>query len=401
MRDTTRDEENALQALLMVRSPSHVRPSTGEQVSESGRASDAIQAARAQDASAQTSNGHSRRSPWVSKVIGKQDKELYLYQGVRYSFNPHTGMVDLGDPRDGLHILSEDLLSSTHIEYMMRAAFCRLHGLSPPNLPKDGRLFVRGEPLACAETFPDYLCWRSTSPSSTTRKRKPTSLFSNRTLPPVPITSSSVPRRGLAKLHDSLYFKKPDAHELLVEETNIVPIDYVEYDRQSDDEWSMNFIKHPPNQGDLRSEAAVLVKVKSPSMRPTNSTQSPCRKPSERGVPIGDLPVWEVSPAYESCKCQKSHCLKRYCSCFNRNLHCSPACVCDSCYNQLELREGEWAQAYRRIMFGKSQHQRVDSRCNCSGNTHCLKRYCECFANKVPCSIRCSCVSCKNGTKQV
>ena len=33
--------------------------------------------------------------------------------------------------------------------------------------------------------------------------------------------------------------------------------------------------------------------------------------------------------------------------------------------------------------------------CNCR-RSNCQKRYCECFANGVPCSERCQCVDCKN-----
>ena len=36
------------------------------------------------------------------------------------------------------------------------------------------------------------------------------------------------------------------------------------------------------------------------------------------------------------CKCAKSHCLKKYCVCFNAGEHCSDRCLCKECKNKPE-----------------------------------------------------------------
>ncbi len=34
------------------------------------------------------------------------------------------------------------------------------------------------------------------------------------------------------------------------------------------------------------------------------------------------------------CRCRKSHCLKKYCECFQGSVHCSIICTCVDCHNR-------------------------------------------------------------------
>eukprot|EP00940_MAST-03C_sp_MAST-3C-sp2_P001872 g1872.t1 len=108
------------------------------------------------------------------------------------------------------------------------------------------------------------------------------------------------------------------------------------------------------------------------------------------------------------CRCKKSGCLKLYCECFSHNLMCDIACVCKDCGNNMNSLERR-QQVVRRILrrnpkafrpkaeaSPNSGRVRVKRGCNCT-KTRCLKKYCDCFNNKVRCTDVCGCIDCENG----
>lgn len=104
-----------------------------------------------------------------------------------------------------------------------------------------------------------------------------------------------------------------------------------------------------------------------------------------------------------TCNCKKSKCLKLYCDCFAVLNYCDPHfCNCVQCYNvssHEEVRtEAIKATKERNVLAFKTkiseQEQHVTG-CHCK-NSHCLKKYCECFNGSALCGINCKCQSCQN-----
>ena len=106
-----------------------------------------------------------------------------------------------------------------------------------------------------------------------------------------------------------------------------------------------------------------------------------------------------------TCKCKKSGCLQMYCDCFAAGKKCE-GCACSDCKND-GLHHDDVLAAIKRIKANNPHafEQKIipegqavihSKGCNCR-NSHCLKRYCECYAAGVQCSSKCKCVSCQNG----
>ena len=106
-----------------------------------------------------------------------------------------------------------------------------------------------------------------------------------------------------------------------------------------------------------------------------------------------------------TCKCKKSGCLQMYCDCFAAGKKCE-GCACSDCKND-GLHHDDVHAAIKRIKANNPHafEQKIvpegqavihSKGCNCK-NSHCLKRYCECYAAGVQCSSKCKCVSCQNG----
>lgn len=88
------------------------------------------------------------------------------------------------------------------------------------------------------------------------------------------------------------------------------------------------------------------------------------------------------------CSCNKTKCLKMYCSCFSNGMLCGPECKCKECRNTVEMHED--------LAIKLSLRQtKQDSCCNCK-MTYCEKNYCTCSRSQQGCSKLCSCYSCKN-----
>lgn len=88
------------------------------------------------------------------------------------------------------------------------------------------------------------------------------------------------------------------------------------------------------------------------------------------------------------CSCNKTKCLKMYCSCFSNGVPCGPRCECNECKNTPEMHEN---LALEQCLPQAKQ----ESCCSCK-MTYCEKNYCTCSRNQQGCSKLCTCYSCKN-----
>lgn len=109
------------------------------------------------------------------------------------------------------------------------------------------------------------------------------------------------------------------------------------------------------------------------------------------------------TPTRVTCNCKKSRCLKLYCDCFAILKYCdSSFCNCVMCCNNadnedkrteaIKLTKEKNNLAFQTKISDKEQHV---TGCHCK-NSHCLKKYCECFTGGALCGVNCKCQSCKN-----
>lgn len=123
-----------------------------------------------------------------------------------------------------------------------------------------------------------------------------------------------------------------------------------------------------------------------------------------RGGSDGGFSHPNVAKTSITCNCKKSKCLKLYCDCFAILQYCDPKlCRCQMCCNNV-LHEVSRNNAIRTIKERNSrafnlkineQEQQHVSGCHCK-NSHCLKKYCECFTAQALCGSNCKCLSCDN-----
>jgi hypothetical protein len=103
-----------------------------------------------------------------------------------------------------------------------------------------------------------------------------------------------------------------------------------------------------------------------------------------------------------NCRCVKSQCLKLYCDCFQSGVVCGTDCMCVKCLNTAE-ESGDYGEVTKaralRICRNpdafKKKTKKTGEGCSCK-NSKCLKKYCDCFNNGLPCTPKCSCRDCQN-----
>ncbi|CAD8109527.1 unnamed protein product [Paramecium primaurelia] len=105
------------------------------------------------------------------------------------------------------------------------------------------------------------------------------------------------------------------------------------------------------------------------------------------------------------CNCQKTGCLKMYCSCFHNGRICGKQCKCEDCKNREEYKTQRMKavdnvnkKAHRNKKIPKEKLFETNEiwGCNCS-KTRCVKKYCECFIRGKKCTVECNCNHCDNG----
>lgn len=92
----------------------------------------------------------------------------------------------------------------------------------------------------------------------------------------------------------------------------------------------------------------------------------------------------------DGCKCKRSKCLKKYCECFAAMVLCSVACHCQGCENTTNSKS--------RVEANRKRRQSPNG-CKCT-KSRCSKRYCECYAAGRGCGYHCKCIGCKNPLDQ-
>ncbi|CAD8120215.1 unnamed protein product [Paramecium sonneborni] len=108
---------------------------------------------------------------------------------------------------------------------------------------------------------------------------------------------------------------------------------------------------------------------------------------------------------FQPCSCQKTHCLKMYCSCFHNGRNCGKQCKCEECNNTEEFKM-QRNQAMDYVKRKANRNKKIPKEkifetneiwgCNCS-KTRCVKKYCECFIRGKKCTVDCNCDHCDNG----
>lgn len=102
----------------------------------------------------------------------------------------------------------------------------------------------------------------------------------------------------------------------------------------------------------------------------------------------------------KSCRCVKSKCLKLYCECFSSGILCGAHCKCVNCNNNKTEVNGKIKSAKESYLIRKPSAftkppKAPGQSCACRTN-RCLKKYCDCFRNKVGCGPKCTCSDCLN-----
>ena len=90
------------------------------------------------------------------------------------------------------------------------------------------------------------------------------------------------------------------------------------------------------------------------------------------------------------CSCTKTKCIKKYCECYANKKYCKE-CNCQDCMNKIEHLNNNTNQFINENEF---------IICTCS-KSNCNKKYCECYKSGVKCNNKCRCVNCMNALEKV
>ena len=102
------------------------------------------------------------------------------------------------------------------------------------------------------------------------------------------------------------------------------------------------------------------------------------------------------------CRCNKSNCLKLYCSCFKKKQPCNEECKCHCCHNnekfvekqKLAIMHYEKIKAFDKFNLKYSDSHEFTAYCKCGKNCNNLR--CVCYKRNQYCFDLCKCKSCKN-----
>ena len=87
------------------------------------------------------------------------------------------------------------------------------------------------------------------------------------------------------------------------------------------------------------------------------------------------------------CSCTKTKCIKKYCECFANKRYCVD-CHCSGCLNNSEY--------YKKDQNNSKNNEKIEKIiCTCE-KSNCNKKYCECFKANQKCNNKCRCVNCNN-----
>ena len=155
----------------------------------------------------------------------------------------------------------------------------------------------------------------------------------------------------------------------------------------------------------MESENACFVTMKNRAVR--------LKKPQHLFCKLVHVAECRIAARAKGCMCSvKTKCLRRYCECFGNGIYCSNKCKCgDICHNDGN-HETERELAIRHVkieskmqnknlnstafFFGNESWQDDDiNSCRCV-NSHCVRKYCSCFASGLPCNDTCVCFECEN-----
>lgn len=163
--------------------------------------------------------------------------------------------------------------------------------------------------------------------------------------------------------------------------------------------------QHSPNGS--RVAAASAARLPPPSMVRSSSTVSLNTSVEAEESSASFLSPREGKAGPLPCKCKKSRCLKLYCDCFAILKFCDKHCSCRDCFNtnskDFETQRNTAIESIKEknpLAFqtkisdaeGTAQHS---AGCHCK-QSHCLKKYCECFHGGANCGTNCKCQNCKN-----
>ena len=438
MRSTTKDEEKALEGLLLVRSPSLANMSSSpslESPARQGTTTTALVPPINSPSATIVFKNFKKRTPlstttttttttattggrWEREIVPMDDTELFLFRGLEYFVDRESGMMWLGGYKeDGVKLNKDGKVTSAQLEWLVRLQSCKDRGLPLPRKPDSKHLARRGKVLMCTERFMNDIDWSSKQSLSLQKE-----LESDIEAFTVDATSSFLPRNGISLNGWSHLggLSKISTEDLVMSSSSSVLGSGTMSTKISPIASSSLSFKNNLNQSPPPTTATSLAIImtnnnsnnnnNTNNNNPTPSPSSLASSPSSfemnnkrirtentiiEEVDDGkEWPIWpETSLPNDFCRCHRSHCLKRYCTCFARQNHCSPLCTCLSCKNRVGLKTEEWENAYKKYI---QQLNEKPLSCHCSGPTHCLKRYCECYNGGVSCGALCTCNACKN-----
>ena len=114
-------------------------------------------------------------------------------------------------------------------------------------------------------------------------------------------------------------------------------------------------------------------------------------------ISVQPLPVNNTISQKPKCTCSKTGCLKKYCNCFANGVPCE-GCDCKNCEN-IAKKDNNINRSENDVFPVMHNHLNKTQRiiCNCT-KSNCMKKYCECFKQGFHCNSLCRCVECKNKT---